>query len=100
MEFDENKAIELINAQLQANGRTSYPDDEILNVIDMIWDYYEENGLLEIDVEDEDDIASEEEIIDYVKRMVKKDKQALVKEEDIPFIVKAEIDYEASLEPF
>ena len=51
-EFDENKAIDFINSRLE--GKT-YPQDEILNIIDMIWDYYESNGLLEIDDEDDDD---------------------------------------------
>lgn len=46
MEFDEQKAIEFINARLVENGRTAYPDDEVFNVIDMIWDFYDENGLL------------------------------------------------------
>ena len=66
MEFDEQKAIEFINARLVENGRTAYPDDEVFNVIDMIWDFYDENGLLELesDPDDEpDDIEQEE--MDY-----------------------------------
>ena len=100
MEFDEQKAIEFINARLVENGRTAYPDDEVFNVIDMIWDFYEENGMLEIDVEDgeDDSEAIFEELCDYVKRMLKKDKEAKVRPEDVPLIVKAEIDYELSLE--
>ena len=71
MEFDEQKAIEFINARLVENGRTAYPDDEVFNVIDMIWDFYDENGLLELesDPDDEpDDI--EQEVVDYVVRML------------------------------
>ncbi len=100
MEYDETKAIEFINTQLSKAGRNTYPEDEIINVIDMIWDYYEENGLLEIDDSDDDDFATEEEICDYVKRMIKKDKAAQIKDEDIALIVKAEIDYESTLDPF
>ena len=100
MEFDENKAIEYINNTLVSSGKKAYPDDEILNVIDMIWDFYEENGLLEIDDDlDDDDLATEEEISDYVTRMIKKDKDSQIKYEDIPLIVRAEIDYEESLDP-
>ena len=100
MEFDETKAIEHINNALINAGRKSYPEDEILNVIDMIWDFYEENGLLEIDADlDDEDLATEEEISDYVTRMIKKDKASLIKLEDIPVIVTAEIDYEATLDP-
>ena len=44
MEFDEQKAIEFINLRLTEAGRKPYDEDEVFNVIDMIWDYYQENG--------------------------------------------------------
>lgn len=98
MEFDEQKAIEFINARLVENGRTAYPDDEVFNVIDMIWDFYDENGLLELesDPDDEpDDI--EQEVVDYVVRMLGKDKGTSVAPEDVPLMVRAEMDYEDSI---
>lgn len=99
MEFDENKAISFINDALIANGRTAYPDDEILNIIDMIWDFYEENGLLEIDIDDdEDDLPDAEEIKDYVVRMVKRDKGAKVNSDDLAIIINAELEYEEMLD--
>lgn len=97
--YDENKAVEYINNALIDSGKSAYPEDEILNVIDMIWDYYEENGLLEIDAnfeaDEDEDISSE--LCDYIARMLKKDRQALIKSEDIATIVDAEIEYEDSL---
>lgn len=97
--YDENKAVEYINNALIESGKSAYPEDEILNVIDMIWDYYEENGLLEIDAnfeaDEDEDISSE--LCDYIARMLKKDRQALIKSEDISTIVDAEIEYEDSL---
>lgn len=98
MEFDETKAVEYINSVLLANGRSSYDEDEILNIIDMIWDYYEENGLLDIDNDEDDDPIPTEEIIDYVTRMINKDKGAKIDYSDIPTIVNAEIAYEDSLD--
>ena len=98
-EFDENKVVDAINNALTAAGRTPYPDDEILNIVDMIWDYYEENGLLEPDWDDDDeDEVTLDEIISYVTRMLKKDKGANVSLDDLPIIIEAEIDYEESLE--
>lgn len=98
MEFEEKQAIEYINAALVAVGRTSYPEDEILNVIDMIWDYYEENGLLDPDFEDDDeDDDIEADLIDYVRRMLAKDRASLINPEDVPLIINAEIEYEDSL---
>lgn len=97
MEFDENSAVEFINSKLVEAGRQAYELDEVLNVIDMIWDFYEENGLLDIDSEDEDDEDIEPELIDYVNRMLRKDKDAKVDPKDVPLMVNAEIEYEDSL---
>ena len=47
MEFDESNAVAFINDRLREAGRNPYPEDEVLNVVDMIWDFYEENGLLD-----------------------------------------------------
>lgn len=97
-QFDENKAVKSINKALVDAGRQPYNEDEILNVIDMIWDYYEENGLLDIDddFDDEDeDIAAD--LCDYVARMLRKDKGASIVAEDIPIIVDTELAYEDSL---
>lgn len=97
MEFDEDKAIEYIRQQLSDDVKNLYDDDEILNVIDIIWDYYEDNGFLDINGDDDDD-ADIDDIVDYVKSMLKKDKEAKIKAEHVNAIVKAELDYEKSLE--
>lgn len=100
MEYDENIAIKQIRKVLSDKANAIYDDDEILNVIDMIWDFYDENGMLDIDLEDgeDDSEAIYSELCDYVVRMLKKDKDAKVLPEDVPAIVKAEVDYELSLE--
>ena len=97
MEFDETKAVELINNRLKEHGRAAYDDDQVLNVVDMIWDYYEENGLdIESDPDDDaDDVESE--VVDYVTRMLKKDKHAVVAPEDVAIMVRAEMEYEDSV---
>ena len=99
MEFDENRVVEYINGSLVAAGRSAYDSDEILNVVDMIWDFYEENGMLDVDLEEDDDPEEdvEQDLVDYVCRMLRKDKGACVFAEDVPLIVKAEIEYEDSL---
>lgn len=100
MEYDENIAIKQIRKVLSDKSNTIYDDDEILNVIEMIWDFYDENGMLDIDLEDgeDDSEAIYSELCDYVVRMLKKDKEAKILPEDVPAIVKAEVDYELSLE--
>jgi len=99
MEFDENKAIEAMRCALPEDKRSLYDDDELLNIIDMIWDYYEENGMLDIDLveDDEEDEDIHADLCTYVGRMLRKDKGANVAPEDIPLLVAAELKYEDSL---
>lgn len=95
MEYDENDAVEFINSRL----KNKYPADEILNIIDMIWDYYESNGMLEIDDEEEDEEEDlEEQLVQYVRKMLSRDEEAQVNPDDVPTIVNAELLYEESLE--
>lgn len=100
--FDENKAIKAINKALADANRKTYDEDELINIIDMIWDYYEENGMLDIDddfeADDDEDVAAE--LVDYISRMLRKDKGANINFEDLPIIVQAELDYEDSLLEF
>ncbi len=96
MEFDELQAIEYINNHLKQSGASTYADDEILNVIDIIWDYYEDNGLLDLDSDDSDSIDIDELVL-HVKRMLNKDKFAEIKSEDVEHIVVGEIAYEKSI---
>lgn len=98
MDFNEDKAIELMRAAVPADRATLYTDDELLNIIDMIWDYYEENGMLEIDLEDDvEDEDLQGDLVEYVRRMLRKDRAAKVLPEDVEALVKAELDYEETL---
>lgn len=95
MEFDEDYAIKYINDYLAKNNLEPYPSDEILNVIDMIWDYYEENDLLTIDSDDDNDDISG--LVSYIENLIKKDKLTHIKLSDIKYIVEGELAYEQSI---
>jgi hypothetical protein len=98
MDFDEQNAIDYIREQLPEDYRDKYNDDEILNVIDIIYDYYDEAGLLDIDLSDEDDDVDVEELLKYVTKMLRKDKLSPIAEDHIKPIVLAELDYEQTLD--
>lgn len=95
--FDENEAIAFIRLKIGEEMSGMYTDDDILNIIDAIWDCYEENGLLEIDTDDDDDVMPSDEICTYVSRMMRKDKGCVVLPEHIEKIVTAELEYELSI---
>lgn len=96
-EYDETKAIAFMRGRLSEDKAHKYDDDELLNVIDMIWDYYEANGLLDFDSDDVSDNDELADIVAYVKRMLAKDKDALVAPEDVKELVEAELAYEDSI---
>ncbi|MCM1021146.1 MAG: hypothetical protein NC343_02495 [Muribaculum sp.] len=103
MLFDEEQAIKFIRDYMPENIRERYDDDEILNIVDMIWDYYEDNGMLEIPSFNEQPVNSNndspqlEPIMDYVKKMLAKDKLAVVDTNDVQYIIKGELAYEKSI---
>ena len=101
--FDEDDAIAYIRAQIGEAVSTQYDDDEILNVIDIIWDFYESNGMLDIDFSEDDDEDAEvdrDRLLSTVRRTLAKDKGAKISPEHVEPIVNAELAYEDSLEDF
>lgn len=98
-EFDEYEAMTVMRDALPEEAQSLYDDDQLLNLIDIIWDFYEQNGMLDIDLEDDsaDDDDMLTELIDYAQRMIKKDRRATISLEHIPALVEAEIRYEDSI---
>lgn len=99
-EFNENEAIAAMRAALPAESSGKYSDDDLLEVLDLIFDHYEENGDLDPDASSADDVDDEEEIkatTAFVARFIKKDKSSKIDLGDIPAIVRGEYTYELSL---
>lgn len=97
--FDEDKAIEFIRAAVGQKISDKYSDDELLFIIDTIWDYYENKGFLSLDMDEtEEEILDSDDLINYVKKEVANDEEILMDPADISTIVKAELEYEESLE--
>lgn len=99
MEFDEERAIAYIRKNVGEQVSDQYSDDEILYIIDIIWDYYERKGFLSLNKNVTDkELLDEEELVNYVKKELKNDGTILMDPKDIDLIVNAELDYEESLE--
>ncbi|MDE5987917.1 MAG: hypothetical protein K2H17_00820 [Duncaniella sp.] len=99
-EFDEKQAIKSMREVLSAESSKLYDDDEILNIIDIIWDWYDDNGLLDIDTEADDEEVNTDALIKHVRKMLSKDTDSPVKPEDVEPLVMAELRYEQSLDCF
>lgn len=99
-DFDENDAILFMRQEAGPELSAKYPDDdELYNIIDLIFDYLQANGLLDIDFdEDDDDEIDMDDLMTYVSRMLKKDKGAKMSPEDARQFVEAYFAYEDSLD--
>ena len=97
--FDEDKALQFIRNAVGPKISEKYSDDEILFIIDIIWDYYENNGFLSLDFnETEEEILDTDDLIRYVKKEISNEEELIMDPADIASIVKAELEYEESLE--
>lgn len=97
-EFDEKDAIKAMRAAISNENSALYDDDELLNVIDIIWDWYDDQGLLDIDAEADDEDVNTDTLIKHVGKMLSKDSDSPIKREDIEPLVSAELRYEQSLD--
>ena len=99
MKFDEDDAVNSIRETLPESVSDKYSDDEILYVIDTIWDWYEKNGYLSLDTEVTDDgLLDEEQLVAYVRKEIRNDKEIMMDPDDVGLIVKGELQYEESID--
>lgn len=99
MKFDEDDAVNFIRETLPESVSEKYSDDEILYVIDTIWDWYEKNGYLSLDTEVTDDgLLDEEQLVAYVRKEIRNDKEIMMDPDDVGLIVKGELQYEESID--
>lgn len=94
MNFDEDKAIRFIRESVGAPISSKYTDDDIIDIIDCVFDYYEINGLLDIDLDDDDEVIDVNEVVDYVKKMIRRDRFSKIDLDDVEALVTAELRYE------
>ena len=93
-DYDEEKAIAFIRQNVGEEISAKYSDDDIIDVIDCIFDYYEINGLLDIDLDDDDDVIDVNDVVDYAKKMIRRDKLSRIDPNDVEPLVVAELKYE------
>lgn len=94
MEYDEQEAIKYIKQVCSCD----ISSNEILDIIDSIWDYYEEKGFLEISFDVPlEEVDYELELIKYVKNKMK---EIYIDESIVEQIIQAELDYEKTLDEF
>ena len=93
--YDEDEAVKFILNFIPADSKDKIDNDKIEYVLDVVYDFYEENGLIDEDSTEEASI-DEEEMFNYIVKNSKKDKMGL-SEDDIQLILDGEYEYGKSL---
>ena len=100
-ELDENDAIEFIRNFMPEKLKNKYSDDDILLIIDTMYDFYEKGDEQETLYDEGDDNNDEfnlNEIVNFVKKSIRKDPDNQVDMDDVKVIVEGEIEYENTLD--
>lgn len=92
-EYDEDEAIAMMGKALGADAPS---EENIYQVLDLIFDYYDENGELDIDA-DADEDTDIDEMVSYIARYLKGKSSTVLSPAQIKALVLAEIAYEDSL---
>ena len=100
-EYDENEAITFMRRELPEEANKRYSDDDLVDILDAIWDYYdsvEATSLNDIpDDDDEDPRLQADAIAGGIFRILSKHGPEAINLPDLTLIVKGELAYEEDL---
>ncbi|MBO5053359.1 MAG: hypothetical protein J6C44_03855 [Muribaculaceae bacterium] len=107
MEFDEDLAIQFIRDHVDPAVLKDMDDDIILDIIDIIWDYYEDHGMLNITLDDDDsDEIDLDQLTRHAVKLLRKSNPSLGRSKEsadelsnnVRLIIQAELQYEDTLD--
>lgn len=97
LEYDEDDSLRFIRENLPEEMQDEFSDDEINYVVDLIYDFYEEKGYLDENDDDDSEIEiNEDELLEYIERNARKNREILGRDytdEQIEAIVAGELAY-------
>ena len=97
--YDEEEAISFIRATLPEDVNARYSDDDIQEMIDALWDYYDDKGMTSLDDLDRDtDMEDAGEMAREVIKPLLKNGPKGINVADLTLIIKGEIAYEEDLD--
>lgn len=93
--YDEDAAVAYILSNVPAEFKEKINSDSVEYVLDVVYEYYDENGLIDEDTTEAVSI-DEEDMFKYILKCSKKDKMGLT-EDEIQVILDGEFEYGKSL---
>lgn len=94
--YDDEDAIAFIRKTLSPEQNKALDDDDLYNVIDLVYEYYEDHGYTNED-EDTEVLLDVDDICRYIKEIMAKDDMEPLDDDLLETLVEAELDYEDSL---
>lgn len=99
--YDDDEAVRFIQNYLPQDLKDKFSNDDILYILDLVYEYYETNGLFDDEDDDDKEIEiDEDEVVEYVIKNLKRDKIGRFEPEEVTFIVQGEMEYCDSLNMF
>ena len=92
LEFDEDEAVKFIYESLTPELKERISIDDIDYVMDVMYDYFEANNLIDEDSAEEAAI-DEEDMFDFIMSCIKKDKVPNLTKDDVLIILESEFEY-------
>ncbi len=92
IEFDDSDAIKFIYNILSEEQKQRIDDNTIQYVLDLICEYYDQNGLIDEDTVEEAEIA-EDDILNFVSGLARREQVVALTDEDIQTILEGEYRY-------
>ena len=100
--YDDDESVKFIKKLLPDDLKQKFDDDDIIYIVDLIYEFYDSKGLMDIEDEDDDKEVDldEDELIDFVVTNALADGINKYKAEEVEVIVQAELDYCESIGMF
>lgn len=98
--YDEDEAINFIRESVDKAINERYSDDDIQEIIDAIWDYYDAQGTTSLNniEDDEEEYPEPETVAKNILKVLSKNGPKAINLDDLTLIVKGEIGYEKYLD--
>ncbi|MDR1121348.1 MAG: hypothetical protein LBM08_10565 [Dysgonamonadaceae bacterium] len=99
--YDDDQSITFIRNYLPQELKGKFTDDDLIYIVDLIYEYYENKGFLNDDADDDKVIEIDEtELITFVIKQAKKDQVGKFEPDEVTFVVQGELAYCESINLF
>lgn len=98
--YDETESVKFIQNYLPQELKGKFSDDDINYIVDLIYEFYDSKGYMDMDDDDTDIEIDEDELTEFVVKNALKDKVGKFEAEDIAFVVQGELAYCDSIHIF